>query len=101
MALLLSMRMLRHHRAARLVVTFRLPLSSPVLLEQHADWRLVQLIIIVLLNVFGCFTMPMFDPTKKNWAGYFAYLMVMGGLVVQLPPTHSLLQWLFSAPIIM
>lgn len=61
----------------------------------------MQLINIVLLNVVGCLTMPMFDYTKKNWAGYFAYLMVMGGLVVQLPPSHSLLQWLFSAPIMM
>lgn len=68
---------------------------------QHADWRLVQIFLIVALNVVGCITMPMFDHTQKNWPGYFAYLLVMGALVAQLPPSHLLLQWLGCAPIMM
>ena len=77
------------------------PRFSLLCLPQHADWRLVQIFLIVSLNVVGCITMPMFDHTQKNWPGYFAYLLVMGGLLAQLPPTHLLLQWLASAPIML
>ena len=79
----------------------RLPHTYTHTHTQHSDWRLVQIFLIVSLNVVGCITMPMFDHTQKNWPGYFAYLLVIGGLLAQLPPTHLLLQWLVCAPVMM
>jgi hypothetical protein len=38
---------------------------------------------------------------KKNWTSYLAYLLVLGGIVAQMPPAHLAAQFMFTAPVFM
>ncbi len=72
-------------------------------LRHGPDWTLLIGGCLIPLAQLGYFFTPFegFEVDQKNWPAFYAIMLASGASVGEFPPSHQLVQWLFTTPAFM